>query len=45
MYGEMMKYFGLVKDLNKADYFETDAYKLTLRSIKSAINSGAILLP
>lgn len=43
MYGEMMKYFGLVKDLSQADYFETEAYKSTLNSIKIAIQSGGII--
>lgn len=43
MYGEMMNYYGLTKDLSKADYFETDAYKKTLRSIKTAIKSGGII--
>lgn len=43
MYGEMMSYYGLTKDLNKADYFETDGYKKTLHSIKIAIKSGGII--
>ena len=28
MYGEMMQYYGLVKDLDKADYFETEPLKV-----------------
>jgi len=43
MYGEMMSYYGLIKDLNKADYFETDGYKKTLNNIKMAIKSGGII--
>lgn len=43
MYGEMMKYYGLIKDLDKADYFETDTYKRILTSIKTAIKSGGIV--
>lgn len=43
MYGEMMAYYGLTKDLDKADYFETDAFEKTLLSIKTAINSGGII--
>lgn len=39
----MMKYFGLVKYLNRADYFETESYKSILHSIKAAIRSGGII--
>ncbi len=43
MYGEMMQYYGLNKDLDKADYFETDLFQKTLQSIEAAINSGGII--
>lgn len=43
MYGEMMNYYGLKKDLNKADYFETDAYQKTILSLKLALKSGGII--
>jgi len=43
MYGEMMQYYGLTKDLDKADYFETDAFKQTLLSLETAIFSGGII--
>ena len=35
MYGEMMQYYGLVKDLDKADYFETEAFKSVLHSLEA----------
>lgn len=43
MYGEMMKYYDLTKDLDKADYFETNSYKAVLSSIMAAIRSGGII--
>ncbi|MDX2502971.1 MAG: AAA family ATPase [Gammaproteobacteria bacterium] len=43
MYGEMMQYYGLIKDLNKADYFETEDIKKTLHSLETAILSGGII--
>ncbi len=43
MYGEMMHYYGLSKDLDKADYFETDSFKKTLLSPETAIQSGRII--
>lgn len=38
-----MQYYGLTKDLNKADYFETEAFKKTLISLETAIFSGGII--
>jgi type II secretory pathway predicted ATPase ExeA len=43
MYSDMMKYYGLEKDLDKADYFETENYKNMLSNIKVAIKSGGII--
>lgn len=43
MYGEMMQYYGLNKDLDKADYFETEDFQKTLLSLKTAIQSGGII--
>ncbi|MDX8126907.1 AAA family ATPase [Methylomonas sp. OY6] len=43
MYGEMMQYYGLVKDLDKADYFETEAFKSVLHSLEAAVMSGGII--
>ena len=39
----MMQYYGLIKDLNKADYFETEDIKKTLHSLETAILSGGII--
>ena len=39
----MMNYYGLNKDLNKADYFETDAYQKMILSLKTALKSGGII--
>ncbi len=43
MYGEMMQYYGLVKDFDKADYFETEAFKNVLNSLEAAVMSGGII--
>ncbi len=43
MYGEMMQYYGLNKDLDKAEYFETESFKKTLLSLETAILSGGII--
>ena len=43
MYGEMMSYYGLTRDLDKAEYFETEAFGRTLLSLKMAIASGGII--
>lgn len=43
MYGEMMQYYGLIKDFSQADYFETDSFKKTLTSLETAILSGGII--
>jgi len=43
MYGEMMQYYGLVKDFDKADYFETEAFKGVLGSLEIAVLSGGII--
>jgi type II secretory pathway predicted ATPase ExeA len=43
MNAEIMKHYGLNKEFDKADYFETDHYKTTLANIKLAIRSGGII--
>lgn len=43
MYGEMMQYYGLNKDLDKADYFETEAFQKILLSLETAVFSGGII--
>ncbi len=43
MYGEMMEYYGLTKDLNKAEFFETDELKRILTNMDIAIHSGGII--
>lgn len=43
MYGEMMQYYGLVKDFDKTDYFETEAFKSVLNSLEAAVMSGGIV--
>ncbi len=43
MYGEMMGYYGLTKDLEKAEYFETEAFNKTFLSVRTAISSGGII--
>jgi type II secretory pathway predicted ATPase ExeA len=43
MYGEMMHYYGLVKDFDKTDYFETEAFKSVLSSLEIAVLSGGII--
>lgn len=43
MYGEMMQYYGLAKDFDKADYFETEAFKSVLHSLEAAVMSGGII--
>lgn len=43
MYGEMMDFYGLTKDLNKAEYFDTDDFKKTLSGLEKAIHSGGII--
>lgn len=43
MYGEMMQYYGLTKDFDKADYFETEAFKSVLHSLEAAVMSGGII--
>ena len=40
---ETMKHFGLTKELEKADYFETEHYKTMLSNVKLAIKSGGII--
>lgn len=40
---ESMKYYGLVKELDKADYFETEHYQTIFSNIKHAIKSGGII--
>ena len=43
MYGEMMQYYGLVKDFDKTDYFESEAFKGVLGSLEIAVLSGGII--
>ncbi len=43
MYGEMMDYYGLTKDFDKADFFETEAFRQTLQNLKAAVRSGGIV--
>jgi type II secretory pathway predicted ATPase ExeA len=43
MYGEMMQNYGLVKDFDKADYFETEAFKSVLNSLETAVLCGGII--
>lgn len=38
-----MKYYGLIKELDKADFFETEYYQNMLTNIKLAIKSGGIV--
>lgn len=40
---ESMKYYGLIKEFDKADYFETDQYKVMYHNIKHAIRSGGLI--
>src|SRR3989338_4658364 len=40
---ESMRYYGLNKELDKADYFETDDYQALYRNIKHAIRSGGLI--
>jgi len=40
---ETMQYFGLTKELDKADYFEADYYKKMFDNVKFAIKSGGII--
>jgi type II secretory pathway predicted ATPase ExeA len=43
MYGEMMQYYGLVKDFDKTDFFETEAFKSVLSSLEILAMSGGII--
>jgi type II secretory pathway predicted ATPase ExeA len=40
---ESMKYYGLTKELDKADYFETESYQNMLSNIKLAVKSGGLI--
>ena len=40
---ESMKYYGLTKKFDKADYFETEHYQNMLSNIKLAIKSGGLI--
>ncbi|KIE04054.1 Type II secretory pathway, component ExeA (Predicted ATPase), partial [Candidatus Jidaibacter acanthamoeba] len=40
---ESMKYYGLTKEIDKAEYFETDTYQSMLSNIKHAIKSGGLI--
>ena len=37
---ECMKYYGLIKELDKADYFETEYYQSMLGNIKRLCSVG-----
>jgi type II secretory pathway predicted ATPase ExeA len=43
MYGEMINYYGLVKDLDKVEYFENDEFSRIMNSLNLAVNSGGII--
>ncbi|MCB1615258.1 MAG: AAA family ATPase [Pseudomonadales bacterium] len=43
MYGEMMKFYGLEKDFDKAAFFESDGFLQTMENVKAAIKSGGIV--
>lgn len=43
MSAEIMKHYGLHKELNKAEFFETDDYKILLENVKFAARSGGII--
>lgn len=43
MYGEMTEFYGIMKDFDKADYFEHDSTNKLMNSVKVAINSGGII--
>lgn len=40
---EAMKYYGLTKMLDRADYFETEQYQVMLTNLKLAIENGGII--
>ena len=40
---EIIQHFGLTKELEKADYFETEHYKTMLSNVKLAIKAGGII--
>ena len=40
---DSLKYYGLRKELNRADYFKTDQYQTMLKNIKAAIKSGGFI--
>lgn len=40
---ESMKFYGIDKALDRADYFETENFQVMLRNIKMAIKSGGII--
>lgn len=43
MYGEMMQYYGLSKDIDKADFFEAETIGKILLGMETAILSGGIV--
>jgi type II secretory pathway predicted ATPase ExeA len=40
---ESMKYYGLIKELDKADYFETEYYQNMLSNIRHHVKGGGII--
>lgn len=40
---DSLRFYGLDKELNKAEYFKTDQYQTMLRNIKVAIKSGGFI--
>jgi type II secretory pathway predicted ATPase ExeA len=40
---ESMKYYGLLKEFDKADYFETDQYQSLLSNIHHALKTGGLM--
>lgn len=40
---EIMKYYGLTKELGKAEYYESDNYQNLLASMKLAIKNGGLI--
>lgn len=39
----MINYFGLVKDLDKVEYFDNDEFSRILKNLKVAVNSGGLI--
>lgn len=43
MYSEIMKYYGLKQDFNRAEYFKADDHERAAENLKTAIRSGGII--